>query len=64
MLTRLRRLKGRGAGRSLRARGFVASERTAAVGKRWIWSTGASVRRALSWATRRAAEEDMAARAR
>ena len=35
-------------------------ERTAAVGKRWIWSTGASVRCALSWATRRAAVEDMA----
>ena len=34
--------------------------RTAAVGKRWIWSTGASVRCALSWATRRAAVEDMA----
>ena len=42
------------------ARAGSGRERTAAVGKRWIWSTGASVRCALSWATRRAAVDDMA----
>ena len=46
--------------RRMGARGGSGRERTAAVGKRWIWSTGASVRCALSWATRRAAVEDMA----
>ena len=46
--------------RRMGARAGSGMVRTAAVGKRWIWSTGASVRCALSWATRRAAVEDMA----
>ena len=46
--------------RRMGARAGSGIVRTAAVGKRWIWSTGASVRCALSWATRRAAVEDMA----